>query len=362
MAWYDFIIKPITKKVANAFGKKNGWTDEQINNYHDIAYDEASKIYNDPTKLADFMKDTYEDTFNEIKEGVQEFVKGATETFVDPLTGQTAENERTHETNEYNLKQVQDTNQANRDIATQTNETNKAIATENLAYQRELQEYQKALQQQIFEREDTAYQRTKADMLKAGLNPLTMQGTNGAGEAIAMTPLTNSFQAQMGTPMQAHQANKANSMGSIASIAPQILSVLQGVNSLKYGQLSRDSIALENDRKSIENYILARKYGIDYANYNGSKYGDRYKMYIPNDTKTEIMTDRDYWEASDLQREKRHKVEIDRYDSDTDFEKILTALDDWILNGRAKGQWNKIKEQFPTLQLFEDFLTRKSHK
>lgn len=77
-----------------------------------------------------------------------------------------------------------------------TNEVNQQIAEENLEFQRQNFEYQKALQQQIFDREDTAYQRTVADMRAAGLSPLSMQSTNGAGEAIATSPMHNDYQHQ----------------------------------------------------------------------------------------------------------------------------------------------------------------------
>lgn len=75
-----------------------------------------------------------------------------------------------------------------------TNEVNYKISQQNLAFQRENFEYQKALQQKIFDREDSAYARTVADMRNAGLSPLVMSGTNGAGEAIATTPLHNDYQ------------------------------------------------------------------------------------------------------------------------------------------------------------------------
>lgn len=75
-----------------------------------------------------------------------------------------------------------------------TNETNLEIANQNLAFQRENLDYQKALQQQIFQREDTAYQRSVNDMRLAGMNPMAMQGTNGAGETIQTEALNNPYQ------------------------------------------------------------------------------------------------------------------------------------------------------------------------
>lgn len=76
------------------------------------------------------------------------------------------------------------------------NKTNKEIADQNLDFEREKFDYDKALQERIFEREDTAYQRTANDMRLAGMNPLSMQSTNGAGEAIATTAPHNDYQMQ----------------------------------------------------------------------------------------------------------------------------------------------------------------------
>lgn len=75
-----------------------------------------------------------------------------------------------------------------------TNKTNLKIANQNLGFQRENLDYEKALQREIFQREDTAYQRTVNDMRIAGLNPVSMQGTNSAGEAIQTEPMHNDFQ------------------------------------------------------------------------------------------------------------------------------------------------------------------------
>lgn len=58
------------------------------------------------------------------------------------------------------------------------------IDKRNLQFQKDKLAYDKQLQQQIFQREDTAYQRTADDMRAAGLNPLSMNGTDSAGEVI----------------------------------------------------------------------------------------------------------------------------------------------------------------------------------
>lgn len=87
-----------------------------------------------------------------------------------------------------------DYNNTMRYMSDQTNATNKAIADQNLGFQRENLDYTKALQQQIFNRQDSSYQRTVADMRAAGMSPLIMNGTNGAGEALATTAMNNQYQ------------------------------------------------------------------------------------------------------------------------------------------------------------------------
>lgn len=124
----------------------------------------------------------------------------------------------------FDSRNTDKTNQANKDINADVNASNERIANQNLEFQRENLEYQKALQQQIFEREDTAYERTVQDMRNAGLSPLSMQSTNGAGEAIATNALHNDFQAQ---GYQAQKANTgeivANALGAgLAQLSEQI--------------------------------------------------------------------------------------------------------------------------------------------
>lgn len=234
--------------------------------------------------------------------------------FWNGLTGQTQEDKRTQMTNESNERSVASTNEANLQIARETNETNKGIAEQNLGFQRENLEYQKALQQEIFNREDTAYQRTKADMLSAGLNPLSMQGTNGAGEAIATSPLNNDYQAQQSAPMQAVQYQKANTMMSplqgILNMVQASSSIAGTIGSLAQQGVQRDLIRAQINRQNLENLVYARQHGI----------------------KDNVITNPYGWDDNQL-REYNHKVEAGKYDSDSNPERIATAILE-ALNGR----------------------------
>lgn len=88
-----------------------------------------------------------------------------------------------------------------------TNSANKQIAQENLEYQKEVQEYNKALQQEIFRREDNAIQRRALDLEKAGLSKTLAagQGAN-AGEVVALNPLNNQHRPDYAGYSQAVQA------------------------------------------------------------------------------------------------------------------------------------------------------------
>ena len=79
----------------------------------------------------------------------------------------------------------------------------------DIAWEREQyinnRDYNRALQQQIFEREDTAIQRAVQDAGKAGLSPLSVAGGNGAGSGaiVGMTqaPSASSAPFQHISPM-----------------------------------------------------------------------------------------------------------------------------------------------------------------
>jgi hypothetical protein len=111
--------------------------------------------------------------------------------------------------------------------------SNEKINAENLAMQQKNLDYQKALQQEIFNREDTAYQRTRADMYNAGMNPLSMKSTNNAGAVV---------------PTQAPQ-KQFESVNAI----PLITQALTELNSLSVGQAQRDNINAQTRALELEN-------------------------------------------------------------------------------------------------------------
>lgn len=161
-----------------------------------------------------------------------------------------------------------------------TNDVNYAIAQENLKYQRENLDYQKALQQKIFDREDSSYSRTVQDMRNAGISPLMMSGTNGAGEAIATSPLHNEFQMQ----------DKG-----IAEVLGSVLSSASAVQEIKRQQLENESIELENkyseetfkDRvaKTVAERIFSQIQSMDKEDERKTKQFFGYTDNMPEDAK-----------------------------------------------------------------------------
>lgn len=140
---------------------------------------------------------------------------------------------------------------SNETIAKRQNASNEKISDQNLAFQREKLQYDMDLQQQIFQREDTAYQRTVDDMRKAGVSPLAMQGTNGAGEAVATTAPHNDMQYDYSSLINSNTA-----LGqALASSLPTFESITQGLNNLSTLK-----------EKNIENSFKEKSLQLDYAN------------------------------------------------------------------------------------------------
>ena len=66
-----------------------------------------------------------------------------------------------------------------------TNDANVSAQNANL-------DYQKAVQQQTWQREDTAWQRAISDIQKTGMSPLALSGGAGAGQVVSTSAVQSS--------------------------------------------------------------------------------------------------------------------------------------------------------------------------
>ena len=136
------------------------------------------------------------------------------------------------------------------------------IARDNLQFQRENLEYQKTLQQQLFEREDTAYQRTVNDMRSAGLSPLSMSGTNGAGSVVSTNAPQRQGQDYTNTINAFNEA--FNQIANVSQVQQSIINSRKQ-NELLTSQINSNNI--DNTFKSIEKTMalkaLATQIGLD---------------------------------------------------------------------------------------------------
>ena len=311
--------------------------------------------------------------------------------------------------NEANLQIAQDTNRTNAEISAAVNETNRGIAEQNLSFQRENLDYQKALQQQIFEREDTAYQRTAADMAKAGLNPLSMNGTNGAGEVVSTSALNNSYNAQ-GYTAQGATMNAAQAISAVMNPFSSERAVAQGFTALapnaskadlkaatvlahKAQAFQRNSMAfdwLSNAMNGIGNSVdQAIQHGYQRDQLNIQKQlADaetinklRGTGYIYENGKIKPITyDRSFWDndsgamvtniysgpqkVESLALENRIK-ELERnnkygiYNSSTDFERNITGLQYMMDNGKIESIGNSLSKE--AINLYNSFRKMYNH-
>lgn len=127
-----------------------------------------------------------------------------------------------------------------------SNIQNKQIADQNFALERENLDYQKQLQQTIFNREDTAMQRAMADYEAAGINPLYAIGSPAQSGAVVSTS----------APQNKFQFDGSYFQDLIKGIA-EINLIGQQRNTLKAQEKSAEAAAALTDAKKDElNYNL----------------------------------------------------------------------------------------------------------
>lgn len=166
-----------------------------------------------------------------------------------------------------------------------TNEINQEIAEENLEYQKERnaiedaryeeetaynrafaedqRDYERALQQQIFEREDTALERQANQLSKLGINPLSQQLNGlGAGQAIPAT-IAPSSSSRGGSAL--HNDFSMSDDGLMTAISP-IMELANSMQNINTKGVQRDKLReeknfqiLKNQEQQIINERLANK-------------------------------------------------------------------------------------------------------
>lgn len=138
-----------------------------------------------------------------------------------------------------------------------TNDLNKEIAQENLAFQKENLEYQKELQKQIFEREDTSYQRKVNDLIAAGINPAV--AATGSGSAAGSIVNTQALHNDM--KYQTPQFNLGSVLDTLSSLEQLKNIKVQTDNAKKQGDYIdalKDKVDAETTKITFDNNFLSK--------------------------------------------------------------------------------------------------------
>lgn len=154
---------------------------------------------------------------------------------------------------------------------TQTNMTNRMIAQENLAYQREWNDYQKSLNEQIMQREDTAIQRQVADARAAGISPLAASNVGQAQTGTSVqtgSPLENTFRRESGSsPLLENLQALNTAVGAFSSLQSSI-------ENIQNMSLKRDLLSAQLQGQLYSNdYRGGELYDRAYSRAYNEKYG-----------------------------------------------------------------------------------------
>lgn len=141
-------------------------------------------------------------------------------------------------TNDSNERNVDETNKANISMNKATNDTNMAINQANI-------DYQNAYNQQVFERADTALQRSAKDASAVGINPLSLSGSVAGGDVAGA-----SSAPQASIPMQ------SPTLKAFQAVAPEfagLSSIFSEMQRLQTGSAQRDLLEQQAQRMKNEN-------------------------------------------------------------------------------------------------------------
>ena len=186
-----------------------------------------------------------------------------------------------------------------RDFAENERDYNRAFAEDERAYNRafaeEQRDYNRSLQQQIFEREDTAIERQAASLSKLGINPLS-QSMNGlgAGQVVSqsmpssVSPSPSSIPSASSRGGSALHNNFQMQDSGILSLLGSLLETANAFDNINTAGVQRDSIRSQINLNNAE--ALSKQLDLEnkqmqnlvYANKHGVKQDKNGKLTIPN--------------------------------------------------------------------------------
>lgn len=241
---------------------------------------------------------------------------------------------------------------------TATNAVNRKIADENLGFQKECaaiedaryadetaynrafaedqRDYERQLQQQIFEREDTAIERQANQLSKMGINPLSQGSLNGLGSgsvvSAAAAPASSSRSAEV--PQNNFQAQAPKFDLSFGGMLDEI----NAIDNLNTRGVQRDLLqqqknaqALENQSKAIENLIKMDKYDIS-VDKDGSLILN--KKFTNKEQDKEALEYRDKSASTSRnERENAFQIEYGTHDNSSTRSNDLADLSNQVVRG-----------------------------
>lgn len=137
----------------------------------------------------------------------------------------------------------------------------------NRAWNENQRDYERALQQEIFNREDTAFSRLASDASQYGINPMALAG-NSASSGQVVSNTANPGAAEGNAQNSVGGMDPGYGSGVLSSVAP-LMSMISGFNNVSTGAAQRDLLQsqvdaqnLKNQTAAIENLILMDKNGV----------------------------------------------------------------------------------------------------
>lgn len=232
--------------------------------------------------------------------------------------------------------------------------SNEKIANENLAYQFANLDYQKALQQKIFNREDTAIQRRKQDLLNSGMNPYAASMGNGAGAGavVSTQPPHNDFKSTLAQDMAPALSGLGKAFGSLGGIAGEMMDTYNATQQMKQNALYTKYMEIQNKMQNIDYQDMKNQFALDW-NFTSDIDNAHYPWTFENANamKTDEKGAYDYFQQTN--RYKLNELRLNNYSfqnellsKDMDFyiaDKIEKYLMDVIKAGsgfRGANRWH----------------------